>query len=209
MLSLVWATLLCLDVTFLKQNRAIIDLGAQTVEFFGYNVIPFLDHKGPSTPLPVHCGQTHVIDAHSEAVTPATVAIASSNVVGSIEPGEKLLDRYHLAGAASLVCPNVQGSIPFRLLNPTDTPITVYRGATLGHLFQADFDILPLGNLSDYTENTSAVLSLEQTLHDDTLAQSSVDPSCSPPSPPQRTPTQQPETNKFRSQPKQFGSLCC
>ncbi len=93
---------------FLEQNRVIIDLGAQTVEFFGHNVIPFLDRKGPSTPLPVHCGQTHVIDARSEALILAT---ASSNVVGLIEPGEKLPDRYHLAGAASLVCPNVQGSI--------------------------------------------------------------------------------------------------
>ncbi len=74
---------------FLEQSRAIIDLGALTVVFFGHNVIPFLDRKGPSTPLPEHCGKTQVIDAHSEAVIPATVATASSIVIGLVEPKGK------------------------------------------------------------------------------------------------------------------------
>ena len=43
---------------FLGQNRAIIDLGAQTVEFFENNVIPSLDGKGPSMPASVRCEQT-------------------------------------------------------------------------------------------------------------------------------------------------------
>ena len=48
-----------------------------------------------------------------------------------------------MAGAASLVCPDISGNIPFRLLNPTDNPVTVFRGATLGHLTTSGFDISP------------------------------------------------------------------
>ncbi|XP_028415963.1 uncharacterized protein LOC114539526 [Dendronephthya gigantea] len=60
------------------------------------------------------------------------------------EAGERLLNRYHLAGAASLVCPDIQGNIPFRLLNPTDEPVTIFRGATLGQFTQKDFETTPL-----------------------------------------------------------------
>ena len=96
--------------------------------------------------MPVKCDKTQVIDAHCEAVIPATVSQAPNNVIGLIEPREKLLDRYHLllAGAASLVCPDIQGNILFRLLNLTDKPVTVCRGTTLGQFIQNDFDVTPI-----------------------------------------------------------------
>ena len=60
------------------------------------------------------------------------------------EPGERLLNRFRLAGAVSLVCPDIQGNIPFRLLNPTDEPVTVFHGATLGQFTPNDFDATPI-----------------------------------------------------------------
>ena len=44
----------------------------------------------------------------------------------------KLSDRYHLIGASTLSCPNKDGEVSFRLLNPSDTPIILYKGSTIG-----------------------------------------------------------------------------
>ena len=101
----------------------------------------FANENSPLSLLPVKCGKTQVI--HSEAVIPSTVSQIPNNVVGLIKPGEKLLDRYYLVGAASLVCPDMEGNIPFRLLNPTDNPVIVFRGATLGHFTSNGLDISP------------------------------------------------------------------
>ena len=128
---------------FLQQNRAIINMGTHTVEFLCDDVLKFANENTPLSLLPVKCGKTQVIDAHSEAAIPATVSQTPNNVVGLIEAGERLLDRYHLAGAASLVCPDISGNIPFRLLNPTNNPVTVFHGATLGHFTTSGFDISP------------------------------------------------------------------
>ena len=111
---------------FLQQNRAIIDMGAQTVEFLGNNVLQFANKDPLPTHFPVKCFKTEVSDAHCKAVPPVTVDSPTNNVIGLIEPVEKLLDRYHLAGTASLVCPGTQETIPFRLLNPTEKPVTVF-----------------------------------------------------------------------------------
>ena len=54
---------------FLQHNRAIINMGTHTVEFLGDNVLKFANENTPLSPLPVKCGKTQVIDAHSEAVT--------------------------------------------------------------------------------------------------------------------------------------------
>ena len=113
---------------FLKQNRAIINTGAQTVEFLGNNVLRFANEHPLPTHFPVKCFKTEVIDAHCEAVLPVTADSPTNNVIGLIEPVEKLLDRYHLAGTASLVCPGTQETIPFQLLNPTEKRVTVFRG---------------------------------------------------------------------------------
>ena len=89
----------------LQQNRAIINMGALTVEFLDNNVLRFVNEDPLPTHLPVKCFKTEVIDAHFEAVIPVTVDSPTNNVIGLIEPVETLLDRYHLAGTASLVCP--------------------------------------------------------------------------------------------------------
>ena len=125
------------------------------------------------------------------------MSTAYSNVIGLIEPEEKLMDSYHLAGAASLVCPDAQGSIPFQLLNLSDKPITVFRGATLGNFHRTDFEILPPTDLPDCKEKTSVISSVAQTPPEQTLTQSSVDACLSLPSSSPCNPPQQPATNQF------------
>ena len=67
------------------------------------------------THFPVKYFKTEVIDAHCEIVLPMTVDSPTNNVIDLSEPVEKRLDRYHIAGTASLVCPGTQETIPFRL----------------------------------------------------------------------------------------------
>ena len=138
---------------FLQQNRAIINMGTHTVEFPGDDVLNFANESSPPSPLPVKCGKTQIIDAHCEAVIPATIGLTPNNVIGLIEPGEQLMNRYHLAGAASLVCPGIQGNVPFRLANPTDKPVTVFRGATLGQFIQRGFDVTPVDTVAPISCN--------------------------------------------------------
>ena len=189
---------------FLQQNRTIINMGMHTVEFFGDNVLEFANESCPLSPLPVKCDKTQVIDAHCEAVIPTTVGQALNNIIGLIESGEKLLDRYHLAGAASLVCPDKRENIPFRLLNPTDKPVTVFRGATLGQFIQNDFDVTPL----DIPAPTSCIppptAIAERTQHPTTtpLCSTTLPPSMEPSPPntshptPTATPSDFPELSK-------------
>ena len=55
-----------------------------------------------------------------------------------------MAERYHLQGAASLVTIAADQTVPFRLINPTSRPVTLYKGATLGTFSAADRDpVLP------------------------------------------------------------------
>ena len=102
-------------------------MGAQTVEFLGDNVLLFANEDTLPTHFPVKYFKTEVIYAHCEAVLPVTVDSPTNNVIRLIEPVERLLARYHLAGTASMVCPGTQENIPFRLLN-LEKLVTVFRG---------------------------------------------------------------------------------
>ena len=127
---------------------------------------------------------------------PATVIQALNNVISLIEPGEKLLDRYHLAGAASLVCTGIQGNIPFRLLSPTHKPVTVFRGATLGQFIQNDFDVTPI-DISAPTSSCPPLTTIQEETQYPTITPlfSATFPPSREPSPPntsQLTPTTTP-----------------
>lgn len=52
--------------------------------------------------------------------------------IGLIASVPRLAERYHLQGAAALVKVAEGETVPFRLINPTSKPITLYKGASLG-----------------------------------------------------------------------------
>ena len=59
---------------------------------------------------------------------------------GAIETIPCLAERYHLQRADALVKAVEGKTVPFRLINPTSKPITLYRGASLMTFSEADGD---------------------------------------------------------------------
>lgn len=99
--------------------------------------------------LSVIASETYVIPPQSETVIPAKI---KSNVqpgtIGLIESTARLAGRYELQGAAALVKVAKDESVPFRLINPTNKPVTLYKGASLGTFSEADGDpdVIPVGD---------------------------------------------------------------
>ena len=117
---------------FLHENHAVIDVREEFVTFFGDNKVPFAIGKSFPLVSEVRVAKTLVIDAQSEVIIPARLETSPfSPVVGLIEAVQKLSDRYHLIGASTLSCPNKDGEVSFRLLNPSDTPIILYKGSSI------------------------------------------------------------------------------
>ena len=78
---------------------------------------------------------TYVIPPRSETVIPAKIkGDFPTGSIGLIESVPRLAERYHLQGAAASVKVAEAETLPFRLINPTSKPITLYKGATLGTL---------------------------------------------------------------------------
>ena len=83
-----------------------------------------------------------VIPPLSEILVPATLSAPfDTNTVGCVEPRHELTERYNIIGAAEIVTISEQNTIPIRLLNPTDQPITIYRCTRLGQFSPAEADI--------------------------------------------------------------------
>ena len=134
---------------FLRANGAVINLKDGTL---------LLDSNSDEHPqeraCPVRVFSTCVIPPSSEAVIPASLdSNYAPGDVGLIEASMHLIERYHLQGAAALVALSAGHTIPFRLINPTSKPVTLYRGATLGTFVPADDTLQVLG--VDAHPNTS------------------------------------------------------
>ena len=127
---------------FLSANDAIIDMKAKALK---------LTDNTPAMPLEelwsVHAFCTFVIPPRSEAVIPARVnGPVPPESIGLVESAARIAERYHLQGAGSLVTMSKAETIPFRLINPTSKPVTLYKGATLGTFAEAsgDIDVQPI-----------------------------------------------------------------
>ncbi len=62
------------------------------------------------------------------------ITASASNRVGLVESNPKLAERYNLCGAAALVTISENKTIPFRIINPTSQPVTLYRRTNLGQI---------------------------------------------------------------------------
>ena len=93
----------------------------------------------PSFKSSVHAYMTCILPPFSESVIPAKLdkkpdLYLNYNLVGLVESNPMLADRYSLCGAAEIVQISENSSIPFRGINPTSQPITIYRRTNLGQL---------------------------------------------------------------------------
>ena len=89
---------------FQRQNNAVIDLGGSTLRL----------HKDDISP-------------NSEVLIPPKLEGHLAGRTGLFEPNDRLGERYQLQGAALLTLVFPDGRGPFRLLNPTGKPVTLYR----------------------------------------------------------------------------------
>lgn len=104
--------------------------------------------------------KTLVIDAQSESVVPARLeTMSASPMVGLIEASQKLSDRYRLYGACTLSSPGKDGQVTFRILNPSDTPVILYKGSNVGRFepLNSSGDVIALesSELGSPIDNTS------------------------------------------------------
>ena len=85
------------------------------------------------TPVTVHAKATFILPPLSESVLPVYSKTALPvGSTGLIEPNSKLAERYHVCGASQLVSLSEHHAFPFRVLNPTTQPVTIYRCSTMG-----------------------------------------------------------------------------
>ena len=125
---------------FLMHYGSIINMKAHTLQLSGHTPIP-LHHslrileEASSTPDPVtvHAYATFILPPLSESVIPVYPKTALTiGSTGLIEASARLAARYHVCGASQLVSLSEDHTFPFRILNPTDKPITIYRCSNLG-----------------------------------------------------------------------------
>ena len=128
---------------FLRAHGAVINLQTSMLE---------LEDHPPNTCMEelrsIHVLSTYVIPPRSEAVIPARVhGTLPPGTIGLVESAPRLAERYHLQGATTLVKISQVDTIPFRLINPTTKPVTLYKGATLGTFTETgeDLNVQPIG----------------------------------------------------------------
>ena len=123
---------------FLTQCGSVIDLKEHTLTLGACNVVPLqssfpVASSNTEEPISVHACATYILPPLSESDIP--VSPKSSLPVsktGLIEHNPKLGERYHVCGACQLVSLSKQHTFPFRVLNPTCKPVTIYRCSTMG-----------------------------------------------------------------------------
>ena len=126
---------------FLHKFSAVIDVRGQTVKFYGDNTVFFANGDAPPHASEVRAAQTVVIDAHSESVIPVYLRTSPPEpVIGLIEAIPKLSDRYQLFAASSVSCCNESGKVSFRPLNPTEQPVLLHKGTTIGQFLEHNPD---------------------------------------------------------------------
>lgn len=114
---------------FLRANGAVINLRQGTLQLDDSPV----DQLAAGISCPVRVLSTCVIPPSSETVLPVGLdAEFSAGTVGLIETSQHLMDRYQLRGAAVMATATADHTVPYRLINPTGKPITLYKGANLG-----------------------------------------------------------------------------
>ena len=115
---------------FLRANGAVINLQG-TLQLDDSPT----DQLAAGISCPVRVLSTCVIPPSSETVLPVNLdAEFPAGTLGLIETSQHLMDRYQLQGAAVLATATAYHTVPYRLINPTSNPVTLYKGANLGTL---------------------------------------------------------------------------
>ena len=132
---------------FLRAHGAVINLQTEMLELEEHPTRTHMEEMRS-----IHALSTYVISPRSEAVIPARIqGTVIPGTTGLVESAPRLAERYHLQGATSLVSVSPAETIPFRLINPTTKPVTLYKGATLGTFAETGEDLFiePTGDVTE------------------------------------------------------------
>ena len=124
-----------LGADFLTHHQSVINFDTSTLQ-----LPPQTDTPPPPPPdfsCSVHAVRTCVLPPFSESIIPADLndfapVVATCSLVGLVEGSPRLIECYNLCGAAALVQVSENNTIPFRVINPTFQPVTIYRRTNLG-----------------------------------------------------------------------------
>ena len=126
---------------FLHKFSAFIDVRGHTVKVAPDNSVSFVNKDLPPHASEVRVAQKVSVDASSESGNPAYLTTPpSENIIGLIEAVPKLSDRYHLFVASSVSSPGEDGRVSFCLLNPTEQPVLLHKGTTIGQFVENKSD---------------------------------------------------------------------
>ena len=126
----------------LHKFSAISDVCGQTVQFAPDNLVSFAKKDIPPHVSEVRAVQTVVLDASSEPISPAYLKRPpSTNIIGLITAVPTLFDRYYLFAASSISTPGEDGRVSFCLLNPTEQPVLLHKGTTIGQFVENRSDV--------------------------------------------------------------------
>ena len=127
-----------LGADFLTYYNSTINFDSNTIE------LPLPTDTSPPCPTyafscSVHASLTCILPPFSKSTLPAVLnnsllTPAKSSRVGLVESNPSLAERYSLLGAVALVTISDTNTIPFRVINPTSQPVTIYRRTNLGHI---------------------------------------------------------------------------
>lgn len=127
---------------FLKEHGAQIDFAREIVRLarlteqsstFPKDAARTDQQLNPST---VAAAAVYVIPPLTETVFPVKIiGDLPTGIQGYVEPDERLASRLQVIGATVLASISQEKTVPFRVINPTSTPVTIYRNTTLGAFY--------------------------------------------------------------------------
>ncbi len=120
-----------LGLDFLQSENCSIDITSNSLQWRGIE-LPLRDTSDRQWSCRVTVIETVLVPAQTEMVIGGRLSEDERGVpYGMIEPALGLVKRNNLMLAPSLVSTK-EGTVPVRLMNPTDTQATIYKGTTTG-----------------------------------------------------------------------------
>lgn len=120
-----------LGLDFLRAESCSIDITSKSLHWRGIEV-PLRDTPDRQQSCRVTVCQTVVVPAQTEMVIAGQLGRENKQgEYGIIEPALSLVKKNSLILAPSLVS-STEETVPVRLMNPSDKPVTLYRGTTAG-----------------------------------------------------------------------------
>ena len=121
---------------FLHNTGAIINVPHKHITFDPQNNVAFADALNQPLSTDVQVASTCVIESNCEAIIPAYLAKPVGPIVGLIDSVKEFQDTCHLFAASTVVLPDEDNRVTFRLINPTDAPVLLHKGTSIGKFYE-------------------------------------------------------------------------